>query len=106
MEGFVKVLSGAGIIGANGAGKSTLFRMMVGQEQPDSGELIVGKTVRTMYVDQSREALDSERSVAPNITCISWGLTLIIKQCKDTDATHLGLARRMRMALHTCEASL
>ena len=35
--------------------------MLVGQEQPDSGELIVGKTVRTMYVDQSREALDSER---------------------------------------------
>ncbi|DBA71404.1 TPA: hypothetical protein ACH3X2_011207 [Trebouxia sp. C0005] len=52
-----------GIIGANGAGKSTLFRMLVGQEQPDSGELIVGETVRTMYVDQSREALDSERSV-------------------------------------------
>ena len=55
-----KFLPGAGIIGANGAGKSTLFRMLVGQEQPDSGELIVGKTVRTMYVDQSREALDSE----------------------------------------------
>ena len=41
--------------------------MLVGQEQPDSGELIVGKTVRTMYVDQSREALDSERSVASSI---------------------------------------
>ena len=54
----------AGIIGANGAGKSTLFRMLVGQEQPDSGELVVGKTVKTMYVDQSREALDSERSAA------------------------------------------
>lgn len=36
--------------------------MLVGQEQPDSGELVVGKTVKTMYVDQSREALDSERS--------------------------------------------
>lgn len=69
-------LAGLGIIGANGAGKSTLFRMLVGQEQPDSGELIVGETVRTMYVDQSREALDSERSVAPS-TYISWGLTLI-----------------------------
>ena len=51
--------------------------MLVGQEQPDSGELIVGKTVRTMYVDQSREALDSERSAAPSITCITWGLIAI-----------------------------
>ena len=72
-----KFLPGAGIIGANGAGKSTLFRMLVGQEQPDSGELIVGKTVRTMYVDQSREALDSERSVGPSLTCIIWGLIAI-----------------------------
>ena len=64
-------MAGAGIIGANGAGKSTLFRMLVGQEQADSGDLIVGKTVRTMYVDQSREALDSERSVAPSTSCIS-----------------------------------
>ena len=64
-------MAGAGIIGANGAGKSTLFRMLVGQEQADSGDLIVGKTVRTMYVDQSREALDSERSVAPTTLCVS-----------------------------------
>lgn len=77
MKSFCQSLAGAGIIGANGAGKSTLFRMLVGQEQPDSGELIVGKTVRTMYVDQSREALDSERLVAPSVTYISWGLTLI-----------------------------
>ena len=53
----------AGIVGANGAGKSTLFRMLVGQEQPDSGQLKLGETVQTMYVDQSREALQSERSV-------------------------------------------
>lgn len=52
----------AGIVGANGAGKSTLFRMLVGQEQPDSGYLKVGETVQTMYVDQSREALQSDRS--------------------------------------------
>lgn len=51
----------AGIIGANGAGKSTLFRMLVGQEQPDGGSLKVGETVKTMYVDQSRESLASER---------------------------------------------
>lgn len=53
----------AGIVGANGAGKSTLFRMLVGQEQPDSGQLKIGETVQTMYVDQSREALQSDRSV-------------------------------------------
>ena len=53
----------AGIVGANGAGKSTLFRMLVGQEQPDSGQLKLGETVQTMYVDQSRDALQSERSV-------------------------------------------
>lgn len=54
-------LVSAGIIGANGAGKSTLFRMLVGQEQPDSGELKIGETVQTMYVDQSREDLNADK---------------------------------------------
>lgn len=52
-----------GIIGANGAGKSTLFKMLAGQEKPDSGELKLGKTVQFSYVDQSRDALDPERRV-------------------------------------------
>ena len=52
-----------GIIGANGAGKTTLFRMIVGAEQPDGGTLAVGKTVRLSYVDQSREALDPDKTV-------------------------------------------
>ena len=56
-----------GVIGANGAGKTTLFRMIVGQERPDGGTLTVGKTVRLSYVDQSREALDPERSVYDEI---------------------------------------
>jgi ATP-binding cassette ChvD family protein len=56
-----------GIIGPNGAGKTTLFRMMMGQEQPDGGELIVGKTVIPSYVDQSREALDPEKTVYQEI---------------------------------------
>ncbi|HET9133355.1 MAG TPA: energy-dependent translational throttle protein EttA [Gemmatimonadales bacterium] len=56
-----------GIIGPNGAGKTTLFRMIVGQEQPDGGELTVGKTVVTSYVDQSREALDPEKTVFQEI---------------------------------------
>ena len=52
-----------GIIGANGAGKTTLFRLIVGAEQPDGGTLTVGKTVRLSYVDQSREALDPDKTV-------------------------------------------
>lgn len=52
-----------GIVGPNGAGKSTLFRMIVGDEQPDAGELRIGDTVEIAYVDQSREALNPERSV-------------------------------------------
>jgi energy-dependent translational throttle protein EttA len=46
-----------GIIGPNGAGKSTLFRMIIGQEQPDSGEIKIGETVKVAYVDQSRDKL-------------------------------------------------
>jgi ATP-binding cassette ChvD family protein len=52
-----------GVIGPNGAGKTTLFRMMVAQEQPDSGELRVGSTVDLAYVDQFRDGLDPERTV-------------------------------------------
>jgi sulfate-transporting ATPase len=52
-----------GVIGPNGAGKTTLFRMIVGQEQPDAGQLVVGDTVKIAYVDQSRDALDPEKSI-------------------------------------------
>jgi ATP-binding cassette ChvD family protein len=52
-----------GIIGPNGAGKTTLFRMITGQEQPDSGALRVGDTVRLGYVDQSRDSLDANKTV-------------------------------------------
>jgi sulfate-transporting ATPase len=57
-----------GVIGANGAGKTTLFRMIVGQEKPDTGELKVGETVALSYVDQSRDALVGERSVWEEIS--------------------------------------
>lgn len=51
-----------GIIGPNGAGKSTLFRMIAGQEQPDSGEIKIGQTVQLAYVDQSRESLPDDKT--------------------------------------------
>jgi sulfate-transporting ATPase len=57
-----------GIIGANGAGKTTLFRMLTGQEQPDSGSVTVGDTVQLSYVDQSRDSLNPENSVYEEIT--------------------------------------
>ena len=52
-----------GIIGPNGAGKSTLFKMMTGQQQPDSGTVNIGQTVKMAYVDQSRDCLDGNKTV-------------------------------------------
>ena len=57
-----------GVIGANGAGKTTLFRMIVGQESPDGGELKIGETVKIAYVDQSRDLLNGERQVWEEIS--------------------------------------
>ncbi len=57
-----------GVIGPNGAGKTTLFRMIVGQEQPDSGNLHVGDTVKVAYVDQSRDDLAPEKTVWEEIS--------------------------------------
>jgi ATP-binding cassette ChvD family protein len=57
-----------GVIGANGAGKTTLFRMITGQEAPDSGTLELGETVQLAYVDQSRDALDPNKTVWEEIS--------------------------------------
>ncbi|WP_069269178.1 energy-dependent translational throttle protein EttA [Paraburkholderia nodosa] len=65
-----KIPAGAivGIIGPNGAGKSTLFRMLTGKEQPDSGEIVQGPTVKLAYVDQSRDALAANKTVFEEIS--------------------------------------
>jgi ATP-binding cassette ChvD family protein len=57
-----------GVIGPNGAGKTTLFKMITGQETPDSGTIRVGETVKLGYVDQSRDALDSDKTVWEEIS--------------------------------------
>jgi ATP-binding cassette ChvD family protein len=57
-----------GVIGPNGAGKTTLMRMITGQEQPDAGSLRLGETVKLAYVDQSRDALDPEKTVWEEIS--------------------------------------
>ena len=57
-----------GVIGPNGAGKTTLFRMMVGQEKPDGGDIEVGTTVQFAYVDQSRDSLEGENTVFDEIS--------------------------------------
>src|SRR5690554_257849 len=57
-----------GVIGPNGAGKSTLFKMLTGQEQPDSGSITIGESVHLGYVDQSRDSLDPKKSVWEEIS--------------------------------------
>ena len=57
-----------GIIGPNGAGKSTLFKMITGQEKPDSGEIVTGPTVKLAYVDQSRDKLEGNHNVFQEIS--------------------------------------
>ena len=57
-----------GVIGANGAGKTTLFRMITGQEKPDSGAIKIGESVQLGYVDQSRDALDGKKNVWEEIS--------------------------------------
>ncbi|PPC96895.1 MAG: energy-dependent translational throttle protein EttA, partial [Methylotenera sp.] len=57
-----------GIIGPNGAGKSTLFKMITGMEQPDSGEVNIGQTVKLAYVDQSRDVLSNDKTVFDEIS--------------------------------------
>ena len=57
-----------GVVGPNGAGKSTLFKMLTGQEEPDSGEIKIGHTVEWAFVDQSRDALDPDKTLWEEIS--------------------------------------
>jgi sulfate-transporting ATPase len=63
-----------GIIGPNGAGKSTLFKLIAGKEQPDSGEVVIGSTVKMAFVDQNRDVLSNEKTVWEDV---SGGLDII-----------------------------
>jgi len=77
-----------GIIGPNGAGKTTLFRMIMGQEKPDSGQIRIGESVKLAYVDQSRDALDGQKTVWEEI---SNGLdTMIIGNYQMATRTYVG----------------
>lgn len=69
-----------GVIGPNGAGKSTLFKIITGQEQPDSGTFRLGETVKLAYVDQSRDALDPDKTVWQEV---SQGLDILTVNKRD-----------------------
>ena len=72
-----------GVIGPNGVGKTTLFRMIVGEEKPDAGQVRVGETVELGYVDQSRDALDGSKTVWEEI---SGGNELILLGKKEVNS--------------------
>jgi sulfate-transporting ATPase len=78
-----------GVIGPNGAGKTTLFRMIAGQEEPDGGTLQVGETVQLAYVDQSRAALEPEKTVWEEI---SGGQDIIVLGGKEEIASRAYVA--------------
>ena len=69
-----------GIVGGNGAGKTTFFRMVTGEEKPDSGDIAVGETVKLMYVDQSRDSLDPEKTVYDTLSGGGEEITLGTRQ--------------------------
>src|SRR4029077_14695371 len=83
-----------GVIGPNGAGKTTLFRMIVGQEKPDGGALRVGDTVVPSYVDQSREAMQGERSVWEEISDGGKDLVMVGKREVNSRAYATGFGFR------------
>jgi len=77
-----------GIIGPNGAGKTTLFRMLTGKERPDSGEIVIGPTVKLGVVDQTRESLDDKKTVFEDV---SGGLDILqIGRFEMASRTYLG----------------
>ncbi|HET7293860.1 MAG TPA: energy-dependent translational throttle protein EttA [Vicinamibacteria bacterium] len=83
-----------GVIGPNGAGKTTLFRMILGQEKPDAGELQIGDTVVLSYVDQSRDGLVGERSVWEEISDGGRDLVMVGKREMNSRAYAAGFGFR------------
>jgi ATP-binding cassette ChvD family protein len=83
-----------GVIGPNGAGKTTLFRMILGQEKPDAGQLKIGDTVKLSYVDQSRDALIGERTVWEEISDGGKDLVMVGKREMNSRAYAAGFGFR------------
>jgi sulfate-transporting ATPase len=83
-----------GVIGPNGAGKTTLFRMILGQEKPDSGELKIGETVKLSYVDQSRESMTGSRNVWEEISDGGKDLVMVGKREVNSRAYAAGFGFR------------
>jgi energy-dependent translational throttle protein EttA len=83
-----------GVIGPNGAGKTTLFRMIMGQEKPDAGQLKIGDTVKLSYVDQSRDALIGERSAWEEISDGGKDLVMVGKREMNSRAYAAGFGFR------------
>jgi sulfate-transporting ATPase len=83
-----------GVIGPNGAGKTTLFRMILGQEKPDAGQLKIGDTVKLSYVDQSRDALIGERTAWEEISDGGKDLVMVGKREMNSRAYAAGFGFR------------
>ena len=105
-----KVPAGAivGIIGPNGAGKSTLFRMIAGKEQPDSGEVAIGKTVKMAFVDQTRDDLEDAKTVWQDVSGGLDNLTVgkfVMPSRAPTSAASTSRATTSRSSWATCPAA-
>ena len=86
----------AAIIGPNGAGKTTLFKMITGQDKPDSGTFSVGPTVKLGYVDQSRETLDPNKTVLGNVEEGVAKTRALLKRFEELNEKHALIDRQGR----------
>ena len=91
-----------GVIGPNGAGKTTLFKMITGQDAPDSGTIRTGESVKLAYVDQSRDILDPEKTIWETIADGNDVIMLGDREINSRDAATTQLAGRVQQPPVTC----